>query len=188
MDHDRQPGPGARGPGTHRMGRRRDADAVGHLHALRARAPPRRAARERLPASQQRIVAVNDALTKHLFDNRYGTGQSALDGAIRATNIPLAGRVFTVIGYGWCGRGLALRAKGHGARVLGADMDMSFANQALSAAWLAEHGRGLAAAVNPVPQSIDEEVARLKLAALGMATDMLTEEPTAYLSSWEEGT
>jgi adenosylhomocysteinase len=64
------------------------------------------------------IVAVNDALTKHLFDNRYGTGQSALDGVIRATNILLAGRVFTVIGYGWCGRGLAMRAKGHGARVL----------------------------------------------------------------------
>jgi adenosylhomocysteinase len=69
------------------------------------------------------VVAVNDAATKHLFDNRYGTGQSALDGVIRATNILLAGRVFTVVGYGWCGRGLALRAKGHGARVLVAEVD-----------------------------------------------------------------
>ncbi|MGD8206995.1 MAG: adenosylhomocysteinase, partial [Thiohalocapsa sp.] len=69
-------------------------------------------------ALRRPICAVNDALTKHLFDNRYGTGQSALDGVIRATNILLAGRVFTVAGYGWCGRGLALRAKGHGARVV----------------------------------------------------------------------
>jgi adenosylhomocysteinase len=63
------------------------------------------------------VIAVNDAMTKHLFDNRYGTGQSALDGIIRATNILLAGKIFAVVGYGWCGRGLALRAKGHGARV-----------------------------------------------------------------------
>jgi adenosylhomocysteinase len=248
------------------------------------------------------IVAVNDALTKHLFDNRYGTGQSALDGVIRATNILIAGRVFTVAGYGWCGRGLAMRAKGHGARVIVAEveplraleaamdgfevmpleaaaarsdfmvtvtgdkhvldrrhfalmkdgcvianaghfnveidipalesmsvgmtrpranvqeylltdgrrirllaegrlvnlaaaeghpaavMDMSFANQALSVAWLAEHAQGLAAAVHPVPRAIDQEVARLKLAALGMAIDTLTAEQTAYLGSWEEGT
>ncbi len=64
------------------------------------------------------IVAVNDALTKHLFDNRYGTGQSALDGVIRATNILLAGRNFVVCGYGWCGRGIAMRARGHGAHVI----------------------------------------------------------------------
>ncbi|HHJ37987.1 MAG TPA: adenosylhomocysteinase [Methylothermaceae bacterium] len=64
------------------------------------------------------IIAVNDALTKHLFDNRYGTGQSALDGVIRATNILLAGKTFVVCGYGWCGRGIALRAKGHGAHVV----------------------------------------------------------------------
>jgi adenosylhomocysteinase len=69
------------------------------------------------------IVAVNDAMTKHLFDNRYGTGQSALDGVIRATNILLAGRVFAVVGYGWCGRGLAMRAKGHGARVVVAEVE-----------------------------------------------------------------
>jgi len=248
------------------------------------------------------IVAVNDALTKHLFDNRYGTGQSALDGVIRATNILLAGRVFTVAGYGWCGRGLALRAKGHGARVVvteveplraleaamdgfdvmplaqaaarsdfivtvtgdkhvidrehfavmkdgcvianaghfnveinipalealaverqrprpGVDeyrlpdgrrirllaegrlvnlaaaeghpaavMDMSFANQALAVAWLAEHARDLGVAVHPVPRHIDQEVAQLKLAALGMAIDSLTAEQRAYLGSWEEGT
>jgi adenosylhomocysteinase len=248
------------------------------------------------------IVAVNDALTKHLFDNRYGTGQSALDGVIRATNILLAGRVFTVIGYGWCGRGLAQRAKGHGARVLvteveplraleaamdgfevlplaeaaarsdfivtltgdkhvlarrhfevmkdgcvianaghfnveidipalesmavgktrprpqveeyvlgdgrrirllaegrlvnlaaaeghpAAVMDMSFANQALTVAWLAGNAQGLAPAVHSVPKAIDAEVARLKLAALGMAIDTLTPEQAAYLGSWEEGT
>lgn len=248
------------------------------------------------------IVAVNDAMTKHLFDNRYGTGQSALDGVIRATNILLAGRVFTVVGYGWCGRGLAMRAKGHGARVVIAEveplraleaamdgfevmplaqaaarsdfivtvtgdkhvlgarhfaamkdgcvianaghfnveidipaleamavgrkrprahveeyeladgrrirllaegrlvnlaaaeghpaavMDMSFANQALSVAWLAGQAQVLAVAVHPVPRQIDEEVARLKLAALGLAIDTLTEEQAAYLGSWEEGT
>ena len=64
------------------------------------------------------VIAVNDAMTKHLFDNRYGTGQSTLDGIIRATNVLLAGKVFTVVGYGWCGRGIALRAKGHGAHVI----------------------------------------------------------------------
>lgn len=64
------------------------------------------------------VIAVNDAMTKHLFDNRYGTGQSALDGIIRATNILLAGKVFCVVGYGWCGRGIAMRAKGHGAQVV----------------------------------------------------------------------
>jgi adenosylhomocysteinase len=248
------------------------------------------------------IVAVNDAMTKHLFDNRYGTGQSALDGVIRATNILLAGRVFTVAGYGWCGRGLAMRAKGHGARVIvteveplraleaamegfevmplaeaaarsdfivtvtgdkhvldrrhfevmkdgcvianaghfnveinlpalesmavdktrprkhvqeyrlgdgrrirllaegrlvnlaaaeghpAAVMDMSFANQALSVAWLAAHASELEVAVHPVPWAIDQEIARLKLAALGMSIDSLTAEQSAYLASWEEGT
>jgi adenosylhomocysteinase len=248
------------------------------------------------------IVAVNDALTKHLFDNRYGTGQSALDGVIRATNILIAGRVFTVAGYGWCGRGLAMRAKGHGARVIvtevdplraleaamdgfevmplaaaaarsdfvvtvtgdkhvldrphfevmkdgcvianaghfnveinipaleamavaktaprasveeyqladgrrirllaegrlvnlaaaeghpAAVMDMSFANQALAVAWLATHAQGLPATVHPVPRPIDEEVARLKLAALGLSIDQLTGEQAAYLQSWQEGT
>lgn len=69
------------------------------------------------------IIAVNDAMTKHLFDNRYGTGQSTIDGVIRATNILLAGKTFTVAGYGWCGRGIALRAKGHGAHVVVTEVD-----------------------------------------------------------------
>lgn len=69
------------------------------------------------------IVAVNEALTKHLFDNRYGTGQSTLDGVIRATNLLIAGRVVVVAGYGWCGRGLAMRAKGHGAEVVITEVD-----------------------------------------------------------------
>jgi len=69
------------------------------------------------------VLAVNDAMTKHLFDNRYGTGQSALDGIIRATNILLAGKTFTVVGYGWCGRGIAMRAKGHGAQVIVTEVD-----------------------------------------------------------------
>lgn len=69
------------------------------------------------------VIAVNDAMTKHLFDNRYGTGQSTLDGIIRATNILLAGKTFTVAGYGWCGRGIALRARGHGAHVIVTEVD-----------------------------------------------------------------
>ncbi len=69
------------------------------------------------------VLAVNDAMTKHLFDNRYGTGQSALDGIIRATNILLAGRTFTVVGYGWCGRGVTMRARGHGAHVIVCEVD-----------------------------------------------------------------
>jgi len=77
----------------------------------------------RANALQFPIVAVNDALTKHLFDNRYGTGQSTLDGIIRATNILLAGKVLTVAGYGWCGRGIAMRARGHGAQVIITEVD-----------------------------------------------------------------
>ncbi len=69
------------------------------------------------------IVAVNDAFTKHLFDNRYGTGQSTMDGIIRSTNRLIAGSVFVVAGYGWCGRGVAMRAKGHGARVIITEID-----------------------------------------------------------------
>ena len=248
------------------------------------------------------VIAVNDALTKHLFDNRYGTGQSTLDGVIRATNILLAGKTFVVVGYGWCGRGIAMRAKGHGAQVViceveplraleaamdgyrvmplreaaanadfivtatgdkhvvdkthfecmkdgcvlansghfnveinipaleamaverhrprasveefvladgrrlcllaegrlvnlaaaeghpSAVMDMSFANQLLAVAHLAEHGRELDAQVHPVPAEIDREVARLKLAAMGMSIDSLTAEQQAYLGSWQEGT
>ena len=248
------------------------------------------------------IVAVNEADTKHMFDNRYGTGQSTIDGIIRATNVLLAGKTFVVAGYGWCGRGLASRAKGHGAdvvvtevnpvkaleaamdgfrvmpmdmaaeagdifvtvtgdvnvldrahfqkmkdgailansghfnseinlkaldqlasevrevrpmvqqyrlqdgrrlHVLGegrlinlaaaeghpaAVMDMSFANQALSLEYLASKYGELERRVYDVPEEIDAEVARLKLEAMGVSIDTLTEEQVKYLSSWEEGT
>lgn len=248
------------------------------------------------------VIAVNDAMTKHLFDNRYGTGQSALDGIIRATNFLLAGKVFAVVGYGWCGRGIAMRAKGLGAQVVvtevepvraleatmdgfrvmplidaaeisdfvvtatgdrhvvdaehlavmkdgcvlanaghfnveinipalqamsvdrqhprtsvdeyylddgrrlrllaegrlvnlsaaeghpSAVMDMSFANQVLSVLHLTRHAGGLDNSVHPVPTELDQEVARLKLAALGRSIDHLTKEQQRYLSSWQEGT
>jgi len=248
------------------------------------------------------IVAVNDAMTKHLFDNRYGTGQSALDGIIRATNILIAGKTFTVVGYGWCGRGIAMRAKGHGADIIvtevdplraieaamdgyrvmplieaaklsdfiitatgdkhvvdkvhmevmkdgcviansghfnveinipaleslavskqqprtsvdeytladgrrlcllaegrlvnlaaaeghpSAVMDMSFANQVLSAVYLVDKNRELDNGVHNVPTAIDQEVARLKLVAMNIEIDELTEEQLKYLSSWQEGT
>ena len=248
------------------------------------------------------LIAVNDAMTKHLFDNRYGTGQSTLDGIIRATNILLAGKNFTVAGYGWCGRGIAMRAKGHGAHVIVTEveplraleavmdgfqvmplldaaacsdfivtatgdkhvldqahfevmkdgcviansghfnveinipalekltvkkhrprrsvesyqlkngrtirllaegrlvnlaaaeghpatvMDMSFANQALSIAYLWQHGATLENKVHPVPTDIDQQVATMKLAAMGISIDKLTPEQMTYLSSWKEGT
>jgi len=248
------------------------------------------------------VIAVNEALTKHLFDNRYGTGQSTLDGIIRATNILIAGRVFVVAGYGWCSRGLASRARGMGANVivteidplraleavmdgfrvmpmaeavkianvictltgdkhvvskahfeqmndgcivcnsghfdieldlvglaelaesvtdvrpftqqytladgrrvyvlaegrlvnLGAAeghpasvMDMSFANQAMAAEYMAKHADSLQPAVYDVPKDLDDEVARLKLAALGVQIDVLTAEQHRYLTSWTEGT
>jgi adenosylhomocysteinase len=248
------------------------------------------------------IVAVNEADTKHMFDNRYGTGQSTLDGIIRSTNVLVAGKTFVIAGYGWVGRGLASRAKGHGAdvvitevdsvkaleaamdgfRVLKMDeaakigdifvtvtgdvnvldrkhfeamkdgailansghfnseinlkalddmatgvrqvrpsvqeyklrdgrrlhvlgegrlinlagaeghpaavMDMSFANQALCAEYVAANASTLENRVYDVPDEIDKEVARLKLNAMGIAIDTLTEEQERYLSSWEEGT
>ncbi|HEY9087688.1 MAG TPA: adenosylhomocysteinase [Anaerolineaceae bacterium] len=248
------------------------------------------------------VIAVNDAMTKHLFDNRYGTGQSTIDGIIRATNILLAGRTFVVAGYGWCGRGLAMRARGMGANVivteidplpaleavmdgfrvmpmpeaakigdifvtvtgdlnvLDADdfenmkdgaivansghfnveinipaledmclekrlvrpfveaydlkdgrtiyllgegrlinlasaeghpasvMDMSFANQALSAEYMLRNARQLEKKVYSVPDAIDREIARLKLDAMGVKLDVLTEQQVHYLNSWEEGT
>jgi adenosylhomocysteinase len=248
------------------------------------------------------IVAVNEADTKHMFDNRYGTGQSTIDGIVRATKMLLAGKTFVIAGYGWCGRGLASRAKGHGADVIitevnplraleakmdgfrvmpmaeaasqgdffvtvtgdvnvldtahfltmkdgavlansghfnseinlnsldqvaeevrqvrpmvqeyrlgdgrrlhvlaegrlinlaAADghpatvMDMSFANQALSLEHLARNHADLERKVYDVPREIDAEVARLKLQAMGVTIDTLTEEQVRYLSSWEEGT
>jgi adenosylhomocysteinase len=248
------------------------------------------------------IVAVNEALTKHLFDNRYGTGQSTIDGIIRATNVLLAGRRFVVSGYGWTGRGVAMRARGMGAHVIvtevdpvralealmdgyevlpieraagvgdifctatgdkhvisrsaierlkdgailantghfnveieipalhelavatrearpeveefefadgrrvyligegrlvnlaaaeghpAAVMDMSFANQALSAEYMAAHAGELEPRVYVVPEEIDREIARLKLESMGVEIDSLTEEQAKYLSSWDEGT
>jgi adenosylhomocysteinase len=248
------------------------------------------------------VVAVNEAQTKHLFDNRYGTGQSTLDGILRATNILIAGRKVVVAGYGWVGKGIASRMDGHGAHVavvevdpiralealmdgfavmshaaaaawgelfitatgnlnvfrrehfevmrdgaimansghfdaeldlaaltalaeghvrevrdnvqefdlggkklnliaegrlvnLGAAeghpaavMDMSFANQALSAEYVALHHADLKAQVYVVPEAIDAEVARLKLAALGIELEPMTAEQAAYVSSWQHGT
>ena len=248
------------------------------------------------------IVAVNDADTKHLFDNRFGTGQSTIDGILRATNLLLAGRTVVVCGYGMCGRGVASRARGMGAQVVvtevdpmraleavmegyavmpvhqaarlgdvfvtvtgdthalarehfevmkdgavlansghfdveidkvalrematevrrtrdfvdeyrladgrrlhllgegrlvnlaaaeghpAAVMDMSFANQALAVEWLVRNAKDLQPDVYGVPVEIDKEVARLKLDAMGVEIDRLTDEQTAYLSSWEHGT
>ncbi len=248
------------------------------------------------------IIAVNEADTKHMFDNRYGTGQSTLDGIMRATNTLYAGKNVVVAGYGWCGRGLAMRAHGMGARVIvteinpvraleatmdghqvmrmedaarlgdifitvtggkhtldahhfqamkdgavvansghfnieinidaledaasekttirpmvdqyvmgdgrrinlladgrlvnlaaaeghpSAVMDMSFANQALCAEHMARHAAELPADVYDVPVELDRQVAALKLQAMGLATDALTEEQTAYLAGWEAGT
>ncbi|MBW1714796.1 MAG: adenosylhomocysteinase [Deltaproteobacteria bacterium] len=248
------------------------------------------------------VISVNDANTKHLFDNRYGTGQSTVDGILRATNRLLAGSSFVISGYGWCGRGVATRAKGHGAKVIicevdplkaleavmdGFDvmpmaqaakigdifctltgnknairkehfldmkdgaiisnsghfnveldlpgleqastsnrkmrefveeytlpnghrvyllgegrlinlaaaeghpssvMDMSFANQALSMEYLSKEHKNLDNKVYPVPLPIDQEIARLKLASMGVEIDTLTPEQEKYLSSWEMGT
>mgnify|MGYP005813017953 CR=1 FL=1 len=248
------------------------------------------------------IVAVNDAMTKHFFDNRYGTGQSTLDGIVRATNILLAGKTFVVAGYGWCGRGLANRARGMGANVVVTEidplpaleavmdgfrvmpmseaarigdifctvtgdlnvldqddfeqmkdgailansghfnveinipaleematqkrivrpfveeytlqdgrrlfllgegrlinlaaaeghpasvMDMSFANQALSAEYMFKNAATLEKKVHSVPNAIDREIARLKLEAMRVSIDTLTTQQVSYLNSWEEGT
>ena len=248
------------------------------------------------------VISVNDAYTKHLFDNRYGTGQSTIDGMIRATNRLVAGSTFVVCGYGWCGRGLAMRAKGMGAKVIVTEvdhlraleatmdgyqvmplveaskigdffctltgdkhvidikhflamkegaivansghfnvelnleglakvtksrrmirdfveehtlkngkriyvlaegrlvnlaaaeghpssvMDMSFANQALSAEYLVKKGKTLKKEVYPVPADIDEMIARLKLKSMGIRIDTLTAEQKEYLASWEAGT
>ncbi|MDA8387085.1 MAG: adenosylhomocysteinase [Nitrospiraceae bacterium] len=248
------------------------------------------------------IVAVNDAYTKYLFDNRYGTGQSTIDGLLRATNRLIAGSVLVVSGYGWCGKGVSMRAKGMGARVVVTEvdplraleavldgfmvmplieaagigdifvtvtgdagvvsqkvfakmkdgaivanaghfnveldipalkklskstrkirefvdeytlkngkriyllgegrlinlaaaeghpsqvMDMSFANQALSAEFMARNYKKLENKVYPVPREIDEKIAALKLAGMGIKIDRLTPEQRRYLKSWETGT
>src|SRR5713101_1907952 len=164
------------------------------------------------------VIAVNDADTKHLFDNRYGTGQSTIDGILRATNVLLAGKTIVVAGYGMCGRGVATRAKGMGAHVVVTEtapmraleavmdgypvmpmapaaeghpatvMDMSFANQALSAEYMVKHGRSLEKKVYGVPRDIDLEIARLKLASMDVQIDELTPAQEEYLSSWTHGT
>ncbi|MBI3920775.1 MAG: adenosylhomocysteinase [Armatimonadetes bacterium] len=248
------------------------------------------------------IIAVNDANTKHFFDNRYGTGQSTIDGILRATNILLAGKNFVVSGYGWCGKGLAMRARGMGASVIVTEvdplhaleavmdgyrvmpieeaarlgdifvtvtgdlnvlrgehfsvmkdgviicnsghfnaeidipaleqmstskrrlrgcideyllanghrihllsegrlinlaaaeghpasvMDMSFANQALSAEFMVKNAKSLEKKVYGVPKEIDESVAHLKLKSMGVEIDRLTDEQKRYLGSWEHGT
>ncbi len=248
------------------------------------------------------IISVNDAQTKHLFDNRYGTGQSTIDGILRATNRLLAGSVFVVSGYGWCGRGVAMRARGMGADVVVTEvdpvraleatmdgfrvmpmaqavrigdffctltgdtkvirkehflkmkdgaivansghfnveldleslgkiargkreirpfveeyslpngrriyvlaegrlvnlaaaeghpsgvMDMSFANQALSVEYLVSRAKKLLPQVYPVPEEIDQSIARLKLKSMGVQIDRLTKEQKRYLRSWTEGT
>jgi adenosylhomocysteinase len=248
------------------------------------------------------IIAVNDALTKHMFDNRYGTGQSTIDGIQRATNYLLAGSNFVVAGYGWCGRGLAMRSRGAGANVIvteidplkaleavmdgfrvmpmesaaeigdifvtvtgnvnviderhllrmkdgaiicnsghfdveiniraldklaqrkrqaregveeyiladgrrirllaegrlvnlaaaeghpAAVMDMSFANQALAAEFMYKNAAQLEKKVYPVPEEIDREIARLKLASMGVRVDELTAEQRQYLASYDLGT
>ncbi|MFN3705701.1 MAG: adenosylhomocysteinase [Thermoflexales bacterium] len=250
------------------------------------------------------VLAVNDSMTKHYFDNRYGTGQSTIDGILRATNILLAGRTVVVSGYGWCGRGVAMRARGMGAHVIvtevdplraleatmdgfqvmplreaarkgdvfitvtgnknvldrehfevmkdgavlcnsghfnaeinipalhalgngepprhvrpfveqytlrdgrrinllgdgrlinlaaaeghpAAVMDMSFANQALGVEYMLRNYRSMSPDVYTIPTPIDQEIARLKLASLGVEIDSLTDEQARYLASWEEGT
>jgi adenosylhomocysteinase len=248
------------------------------------------------------ILAVNDADTKHFFDNRYGTGQSTIDGIVRATNVLLAGKTFVVGGYGWCSRGIAMRAQGMGANVIVTEvdplraleavmdgfrvmpmlkaaeigdifvtstgdlnvidkphieamkdgallansghfnvevnipaleemaiekrrirdfvdqyvmsdgrrisllgegrlinlaaaeghpasvMDMSFANQALGAEHVVRQGKNLEKRVYSVPKEIDREIARLKLTAMGIEIDTLTDEQRRYLISWREGT
>src|SRR5438034_722386 len=144
------------------------------------------------------VIAVNDSDTKHLFDNRYGTGQSTLDGIQRATNLHvprshnrvsefvdewrLGGkRVFVLAD----GRLINLAAaEGHPASV----MDMSFANQALAAEHVVRHARELTKDVHRIPRELDAEIARLKLAAMGVAIDTLTPEQQKYLASWEMGT
>jgi len=248
------------------------------------------------------IIAVNDSMTKHFFDNRYGTGQSTIDGIVRATNVLLAGKNFVVCGYGWCGKGLSMRARGIGSNVIVTEvdpvaaveavmdgfrvmpmdeaaaigdifctvtgdvnvidktdfekmkdgaivansghfnveinipalekmatgkrkmrefvdqytladgrkinllaegrlinlsaaeghpasvMDMSFANQAMSAEYMAKNAGKLERTVHRLPEELDREIARIKLAGMGLHIDQLTDEQKKYLTSWEAGT
>ncbi len=292
------------------------ADVVNTLHTKRTELIPgiiggteetttgviRLKAMEKQGVLQYPIIAVNDALTKHMFDNRYGTGQSTIDGILRATNFLIAGTTFVIAGYGWCGRGLAMRARGAGAnvvvteidplkgleavmdgfRVMDMDeaarigdifvtvtgntsviderhfkvmkdgaivcnsghfdveinipaleklskekhlarenveefvltdgrrirllaegrlvnlasaeghpavvMDMSFANQALAAEYMHRNAKNLEKKVYPVPEAIDQEIARLKLASMNVKLEKLTPEQEKYLASYDIGT
>src|SRR2546429_379510 len=136
------------------------------------------------------VIAVNDAKTKHLFDNRYGTGQSTIDGIIRATNVLLAGKRFVIAGYGWVGRGVAMRGKGLGSHVIATEVDPLRALEALMDGYeglsmerAAETGDIFFTATGD-----QTGIARLKLATMGVEIDTLTEEQAKYLASWDEGT
>ena len=148
------------------------------------------------------IIAVNDAKTKHFFDNRYGTGQSTIDGIVRATNKLLAGSTFVVAGYGWCGRGLASRADGMGANVIVTEVDPGTALEAamdgyrvMPMARAAEVGDIFVTATGDKSVIRREHVERMKDGAIlantghfNVEIDKLTEEQSRYLASWDEGT
>src|SRR5439155_1621410 len=197
------------------MGSPRDAGHPAEPRALRQRTPAGWPAHCCLPPRNDRdgplgypIIAINEADTKHFFDNRYGTGQSTIDGITRATNILWAGKNVVIAGYGWCGKGVAMRARGLGAktivtevqpvRALEAAMDGHQVMHMDEAARIGDIFITLTGDVNvlhrrhfdvyDVPREIDSEVARLKLASMGITIDELTEEQEKYLSSWEEGT
>src|SRR2546425_825444 len=162
------------------------------------------------------VIAVNDAKTKHLFDNRYGTGQSTIDGIVRATNVLLAGKRFVVGGYGWVGRGVAMRARGMGAHVIVTEVDPMRALEAVMDGFEVlpmekaadvgdiyctatgdksvitrahmERMKDGAILANTGHLNVDNEIARLKLETMGVSIDHLTEEQAKYLASWDEGT
>src|SRR5437667_384686 len=127
------------------------------------------------------IVAVNEANTKHLFDNRYGTGQSTIDGILRATNKLLAGSKFVVAGYGWCGRGLAARARGMGAHVIVTEVEPLRALEAVMDGFEV-------LTMERAAEEVDKGTGRLKLETMNVDIDQLTEEQAKYLASWDEGT
>src|SRR5947207_3068394 len=148
-------------------------------------------------------IAVNDAQTKHFFDNRYGTGQSTLDGVIRATNILLAGKNLVVVGYGWCGKGVAMRARGMGANVIVTEINPIKAIEAVMDGFRVLPIKEAAkigdffVTVTGNRHVIDREhfevmkdgaIVCLKLRAMGVNIDELTPEMLEYMGSWETGT
>src|SRR5439155_1184125 len=134
------------------------------------------------------VVAVNDSETKHLFDNRYGTGQSTLDGILRATNFLIAGSTVVVAGDEWCGRGVALRERGVVEVQRGTVMNMTLANPAPAVDYVVKQGAGVGRDVHRITRELDREIARLKLNAMGVGIDTLTPEQRKYLASWDLGT